>query len=601
MLRDLGRPADAAAEGPSLPLPETPRGPTRAWDQVVAASQQLGERMSPLTSRAQIIRLAGMLSDTAGQAMNVVGNVGLAGRDLATAPLMLGQDMLRSTVSGRPREVFAAELGARVHGMRVGARLGLDDALSILKSGTPADEASKLDSAAGFDIDVPGLPRGSKRAAVTNFAVELPLRALGAADAIFRTMAQGGHLMAEATAAAMKANGGKALTQEQIMAAAQDPELLQRVQDLAKRSVLQEDRAVPTAVRQALRDMGAVGTLASSELPFVKTPYNVVAQGMEMSPLGLGSVIKGTMDGSTPRAQQRKLAEVMLGTAAMGIAANQYANGQLTGPYPEDETERSTLPPGWKPWSYKVDIPGGTTLYLPFEALAGPLALPAVMTVTAMEAKKKSGTPYMSTEMAAKIAAGVGSYLGEKTFFEGFATIAKTLENPEKQGERHLEQLAAQFGPHVFGFGGAGREFQRVFGMADRDPEGALQALLAQNPLTSGLVNPKQDVLGREQSRGLGGPAGLFVRAGVEDDAPVIRAYRDAHQSLPSKAPTSVTDPYTKATVKLDADQQASWERAFGAALQQEWSYEGSVSDPRTLQKVKSKATEAARTAVLGR
>jgi hypothetical protein len=318
---------------------------------------------------------------------------------------------------------------------------------------------------------------------------------------------------------------------------------------------------------------------------------------MGMTPAGLVGAIQDVQAGRSAREVEHRLARVMIGTAVMAEAGSAYGNGNLTGPYPTDQKEASTLPPGWRPWSRKVMV-GGETYYVPL-AYFGPLAVPMVVAILAGESFKK-GRSSMSLDWAGQVAAGLGKYAEQATFFEGYAQISKTLENPDKQLGRHIEQIAAQFSPHIVGGGALGREIQRVMGMPSRDPEGAIEALLATHPATAGRVEPAQDVLGRPRSMGVGGPAGALVRAGKDGDAGVIRAFRKAGEGLPTQAPKQIADPTTGGPKTLTEQERHRWRRAFGQSLSEGWDNRGGPDDAETLKKIEAEARRLANESVLG-
>lgn len=600
-------PAAAAREGASLPLSAEQSGV------VPRIRDALAGLASSTLNKVQTLRVAGMLSDTAGQIANVASGPVSQAIDVATGPIAAALDvgrvgMLRAAGKQADRQVFFGETAQRLQGMRAGAGIGLGRAVDVLKGGLDAGEAAKLEQRGGFGTNIPGLaPKGSAQAGAVDFAVEAPLRALGAADAVFKTSAQGGHLMAEAYAAARRANGGRVPTPEMVREAAKLPEVLDRVNYLSSRSVLQEDRTLTSWYKRAMNyrssdpvEQAAADALKAGlavEIPFVRTPYNVVAQGMGMSPVGLLGVVQDVKQGKAAREVEQRLARVMLGTAVMAPVAAGVANGEYTGAYPDTEKERSLLPPGWRPWSRKIEA-GGETYYLPL-SYAGPLALPAVMAILGAEAYKKGG---WSLETAGKVAAGVGQYAAQESFIDGFGEIAKLFD--AKTGpatwERHAEQLAASYVPHIIGGGALGREIQRVMGMPARDPSSPLEAMQATLPYAAGNVEPRQDVLGREASLGAGGALGAVVRAGQEDDAAVLRAFRRGREGLPMSAPDSLPDPGTGRPRPLTERQQHRWRRVFGRELRTAWADAGAPSDAETLREVEAEARQAANETILG-
>ena len=590
-------------------------GQTYLPTQSPGAIPRLRAALAPWLERASTVRYAGMLSDTAGHSQNIQSNLVLQLADILTTPIAATIDVGRVGVAraaggpigrklGTSREVFYSETPAQLLGIRAGIRENLPVSAEIMRTGMRPDDPSKFDrKPVKFGTNIPGVaPAGTKRAATIDFAFEYPLRALSAADAIFRGGASRGHMAAESLAEATRLNGGKAPSAEQIQQAMQAPKVVKRADELAARSVLQEDRRVTKWYRNMLEKAPPeVRVPLQTEVPFVRTPYNIVAQGMGLTDVGaLAGVIQDVVQKKSARHIEQRLARAVLGTAVTAWATADYADGVLTGPYPSDQNEASTLPPGWRPWSRKFEV-FGETYYYPIVVL-GPFAVPAVYAILRAEAIKK-GKDAWSSEWAGDVAMGVGRYAEQETFLEGLGALSKVFD--QRRGEvemgRHIEQIVSQYSPHVLGGGGLGREIQRITGMPARDPEGGWEAMLATHPLTAGQVRPRQDVIGREQSMGLGGPAGAFIRAGVEDDAPVIAAFRSANQGLPSAGPKSIIDPATKQVVRLDADQRAAWERAFGDSLQQEWMSSGYSYDARRLVQVESKARESARRAVLGR
>lgn len=607
----LGATADQApiprirGEGGQLHLPGAPAHPTLI--------DRIGKTLEPWGRRVDIVRYAGMLSDTALHAMNATTNVPLQGVDLAATPIAATLDAGRAAVTRQPREVFFSEIPARLRGMwdiqvpvtqagnRVGAKAGLDAAWEVLRTGLRPEDTAKLDrQTSGF---------GSGNA-VVDFAVEYPLRVLGAADALFRSVAKGGHAAAEGYAAARKANGGAKPTPEQVRAALLDPDLLEKIDTLAARSVLQEDRLLTGWYRWAMNyqpksDAGKLAlapakAVASVLIPFVRTPYNIVAQGVGMTPAGYLGLVQDIAEGKAPREMAYRAARATIGTAAMVEGATAYANGELTGPYPEDAATRSTLPPGWQPWSRKVTLPDGSVRYVPL-AYLGPLAVPYVATILAAETAKK-GKAALSPEWAGAVALGIGRYAEQNTFFEGLATVSKVFDarTGEANLERIVEQVASQFSPHVIGGGALGREIQRITGQPLRDPEGALEALLATHPATAGRVPARRDVLGRELATSPGGVEAAVVRSTVERDAGVIRAFRQAGEGLPLQPPKQLRDPTLGGPRTLSRSQQIRWRRAFGDALNDAWANRGMPTDAATLKKIEDEARTVANETALG-
>lgn len=554
-------------------------------------------------NRLSILRYGSMLSATTTHLINGTGNLLMQGVDIATTPLAVGVDVARSGITGAPRQVFMAELPARLHGMAAGARTGLSDAAFIMQHGLRPEDVTKLDQLhQGFGTNIPGIaPVGSKAAATVDFLMEGPLRALSAADAIFRSTANGGHLAAEATSAAMQANGGKKATAEAIQQFMSDPKVIEAADAKAARSVLQEQRQEVSAINGMIRNLPPAGqAVVSGFVPFIRTPYNLVAQGVGMTPAGIVPMIRDIRAGKPARGVEERVARMAIGTAVMGVSAWDYLSGNLTGPRPESEAERSTLPPGWREWSRKVTLPNGEVQYIPLASL-GPLAIPSVISILIAEGVKQ-GKGAMTPERAAEIGLGMGQFASDQTFLRGVSDLAGIFDRGGSKIENAVENLVTQLSPHALGGGAIGRQIQQIMGMPQRDPEGAIEALLATHPLTADRVPVRRDVVGRPVQTTPGGVQTAIApfRASVERDLPVIRAYRAAKEGLPMAAPKQARDPYTGETRTLNRSQQARWRIEFGQALRNGWDGAGQPTDAKTLRKIESDARDAALSAVLG-
>jgi hypothetical protein len=444
----------------------------------------------------------------------------------------------------------------------------------------------------------------------------LPLRALSAADALFRGMATGGHHAAEATRAAMKLNDGKPVTAAAVKRLLDDPEVAARAAERAAQTVIQEDRQVTRAINMMRNKLPApLQALASVVVPYIKSPYNIVAQGVGMTPAGVLAVIDdmggfARIGGNTVRKRpadiERRISRMMIGAGVMAWASYEHLQGLNTGGYPESEAERSTLPPGWRPYSRKVEL-GGETYYVPL-AILGPIGIPAMLSVLATEQVKKGDG--FTTETAAKFADGVGALAEDQTFLRSVSDFTDAMSKGGNTMVNYLERQVSQFSPHVIGGGGVGRRVQAIMGEPGRDPDGVVQAWLATLPYGDALAEAtgqepaqiRRDVIGRPSVTNPDGLAALVpIRASRENDASVIAAFRTGGVSLPRSAPKAINDPGMGAPRTLTPAQRDRWQRVFGQALRDKWNDQGNPNDAKALDATKAAARETANATVLGR
>jgi hypothetical protein len=317
------------------------------------------------------------------------------------------------------------------------------------------------------------------------------LRLLEAGDAIFRGSARGAYTRQLATRQAIKEgySGADAVATRahQIMSNLDEhPDLVDLADKQAKKVVFQEHRSdIPLAGGK----QGAVSAVRSILLPFVRTPYNVAAQGLGMTPAGLLGVIAAAKKGDTSLATERA-AKAVIGTGIMALGLKLAADGHLTAGYPDNPSERSTLPAGWSPWSFKVDGPGGPS-YIRFSQLGG-VGVPLAIASSMVDHAKRGDITDPGKAVSALIS-GPGSYLVDQTMLQQVQNIMDAANDPQHKAEALLESTAAGFMP----YGALGRQIQRAGGVANRDPNNALEAMAAVYPGLSGMVQPKLDAMGR--------------------------------------------------------------------------------------------------------
>jgi len=155
-----------------------------------------------------------------------------------------------------------------------------------------------------------------------------------------------------------------------------------------------------------------------------------------------------------------------------------------------------------------------------------------------------------------------------------------------------VEGLVTQAVP----YGAAQRQIQQALGMAQRDPQGAIEAILATSPLTASAVPERQDRLGEtvyQTQTGIPAYAGP-VRFSVEEYNGVLSAFEDAGVGIPPP-PKSVKSE-SGVTIELDRDRQQQYQRIFGSELTRLYR---DIRDPNPAQREKNarKALEQAREA----
>lgn len=499
--------------------------------------------------RISILRYASMLSATSTHLTNAMGNAIMLGLDVGLKPLSVGFDIAASAVTGGPRTRYMAEIPQQIRGMLEGVQAGEKDAAVEMRTGIRPSEAAKLDQVRS------GFNSGNQ---TVDMAVEAPLRLLGAADSIFRGSARGGQVRALATRQAIQegllAGAARDARINEIVANITDfPELVASAEKGAARVVLQEFRGevAPLASR---RGSGPAQFVQALFLPFVKTPYNIAAQGIGMTPAGFAGAIKAARNGNRGEAADRA-ARALFGTAVMGVAGGLGINGFLTGPMPDDEATRSTLPPGWQPWALRIPREGGA-MYIRYQNL-GPVGVPIAIAAVMTEAARQ-GRPFD----IGRAVAGFGRYMVDQTFLQGLDNVIKAIEEPDRYAENLTEGLASSYMP----YGALQRQIERAMGMAPRDPHGAVEALQATFLPTAEQVQPRTTSLGEPMPQGQSGAAAFVspLRYEFEQDEPTLRLLRENGVGVPP-VPKSLDVP--KGRIDLTQQERDALKRARGEAI----------------------------------
>lgn len=528
-------------------------------------------------NRLNILRYGSMLSATTTHLTNALGGVIGLSLDAGLRPVAAGIDVVRAGVTGGPRTRYMGESSEMMRGMLEGTMVGLRDAGTTLWHGINPNDVSKIDNIRG------GFGSGSR---VVDAVAEGPLRALGAADAFFTAMSLGGHVRAvayrKATIEGLSGTARAARVQDITEHLYRHLDVLDEASGQARRAVLQEDRAAVRGIMAAREGINNAAHMPLGDiiLPFIKTPINIVAQGMEMTPLGVASVIKDARAGRVGDATDTA-ARALFGTALMAGAGSMAMNGMMTGGYPEDAKARSTLPPGWQPYSVKIG-----DRYFSYGNL-GPIGIPLSAAVIMAEAQKQ-GKPIASGETVMKL----GKYMGDQTFMRGLSDFVKAFNDPTRYGENVVENLATQFTPYA----ALGRQVQRAMGMAQKDPHGAMDALLATYPMTAGQVADRTDSRGRTVMPSQTGVEAFVspVRVSREEPDQVLAVLRKAGIGIGAPPKTLVTA--DGRSVTLTPKQQQQFKQLLYSEIQQNII---DFNDPAEAERAMGRARARARDSLL--
>lgn len=535
--------------------------------------------------KARSYYYSSILSGVKTHERNILGNIFNAIGNTIAHPFAAGIDTARAAATGKPREVLFSELPHGVVGAAAGVERGFADVLFTLRHGISPQALNKsLKTAEVGKLD---LPRVEFRGGAAN-PFNWPGRALDAADVFFRSVARNTELYESAyTQAVREGKHGPALVDRMAeLRAGLTPEgaaLRENAEHVAARAVFQEKGGPITSwLAQGYR-IPVVGQAMTFVMPFLRTPANILRQGLEASPVGF-HMQAARHEGRPGRFAQGRAA---VGSVAAGYLAWLAATGRLSGNGPTDPAERAALmESGWRPNSIRFG-----DQWVSYQ-LMQPISVQAALIGNAYEAWVEQGAKGEDapTVAAQTLARSVNSFL-DQSFLSGLFDIAEALKDPERSAGRWAGRQAHSLTP----FSGLQRTIRDAKDAVQRAPRGAGEQLRAGVPGISETVPPRIDRFGEAVTRE-GGPTRRaldpFNASTVKHDPVADELARlGVKLTLPSRSVTGQT-----LTRQQEVDVQQRRGRAVRAALERLVAAPGYQRMSDTLKtEVLEKAIETAR------
>ena len=321
-------------------------------------------------------------------------------------------------------------------------------------------------------------------------AVNLPVRALGAADEFFKTIGYRMELHAQALRmAAGEVNSGK-LPKEMLK---------DRIAEIIEKP--------PEGIRLAAVDAATYQTFTNTPgplakqlsqiaheypgvrivLPFIRTPANIMRYTFERTPIApLMRHVRADLAAGGAR-RDLALARISTGTAGLLMTADLAMNGVVTGKGPDDPGEMATLRrAGWQPYSIKVG-----DRYFAYNRL-DPVGMTFGLSAEMVEILRNSDDPDATTEEA--LIAGVMAIANNamsKTYLSGMSSVMEAISNPDMHGERWFQRLAGTVVPTGVA------EIARIEDPVAREAYTMLDSIRRRTPGMSSDLPPRRDIWGR--------------------------------------------------------------------------------------------------------
>lgn len=426
---------------------------------------------------------------------NIIGNTANAAFSNASQVAAVGYDMARSAMTGAERTIFAGELAPRAVGSALGLKQGLDDALFTLQHGyTPKALQT-------FDVPRPELAGGGAN------PFNWTGRALEAEDQLFYGIAYNQELYSRLYAKARGEASKRGLKGDEMGRFIEDrlaswkmqtpPDVAEATRQAALRMVYKEEPGQFVQKVLALKEGGgAIGKTLNFVLPFVKTPANIIRQGVEATPLApLTSQTRAAL-AAGGREQAEAVGRMTTGTLGLAVLAYWASQGMISGAGPKDPEERASLMErGWRPNSIKI----GDT-WVDYANTLQPLSQPLFAVANAWEQYHQTG----KAPSVPEIIAATGGAVLDQSFFSGLSDLNSALSDPKRYAKDYFARIGQGFVP----FSGMSRNIAQAVDPVVRQPEGVGESMKSIIPGASKSVDPKIDRFGQPVER----PGNAFSR-----------------------------------------------------------------------------------------
>ena len=467
-----------------------------------------------------------ILSNPATHAVNLTGNtLTFLSKPLLETPLIATIEAGRALLTGKPRERFYGEIPKELKGMlQPFGRAGKAAVSEFIKSkqfgiwqGIKDGVRAGLKS---FELELPadivlaGKIEQVQQQAIpgkVGSVVRVPGTLLKAADNVFKAVVYRAELNADAYRIAVREGLKGSVRAERITELINNP--TDSMKANAGKEALYRTFNNPNAIASWIiksQTLPIIGTPLQYIVPFKRTPANIASFALERTPLALIHALK-----KTGIERREALAKIGVGTI-LGITAMQFVTeGLITGGGPKDKNKRDALyRTGWQPYSLKIG-----DKYYSYSRLE-PLGSIIGMATDMKELIDEGTNKKTINELAGQIALSFTKNITSKTFMSGFVNAMDAISDPQRYGEKWINQLTGSVIPS--GVGGAAREIDPKL----RRTETPLDVIKSKIPLVSESLLPKRDLWGKpieRESSGFISPIGISTDKMSKVDNEIVR------------------------------------------------------------------------------
>jgi hypothetical protein len=439
-----------------------------------------------------------------------------------------GVSAVKSAVTGRNRAVYAREATHYLAGAWAARADAMRAVVEIYKHGYSRSQAANQVLSGKFDVTPEPFSGGLKN------PYNVISRTLEATDQFFRALSMSGERQALATTTAL--NEAKALVKRGDLTDADfDKWVVDRTATLkekftqappkslleeANRAVFREDNAWGGAVAHTDDLMGWGKPLRRVVLPFVRTPANIMRQGLEHSPLGIAK--RGFYAGG--RAGTLRQGEFVVGSTVAALVAQGVVQGTIVGTPPKDPEKREMFSAKYGNGNF-IDIPGYGKI--PFTEL-GPFGVSMGIVANAIQPYVDDGKEiddYTASDIVEKSMQGAinaGTGMLDASYLSGAAEFIKAIQGGDYNdvgkamtawGQDRIRSLVPGQGALRAATYASDDVTRKPEGLAERIgmglPDWSRPVANALGVPTAGQVKPRLDAFGLPVKRDRSGAAAL--------------------------------------------------------------------------------------------
>lgn len=419
-----------------------------------------------LSDGAYELWINGLLSNPPTHVANITGNSLALIMSYPERLMGAGVEVIRSTITGEPRQIFAGETTHDIFSFVKGTHDATKAFLDSMKTGQGFGK---------LEFRPTALPKGMQ--------MFMPTRALVAEDVFFKSFIQNAELNRFAYRQAMKEGLKGQAKNLRITELLSNPTEGMLEEAFKRADYVTFNKELGKIGNWVMHGRNIVPGLKYF-VPFIRTPVNIAKYTLERTPLNLGRIIYKAGKGEMVGAELSESIARMLTGSFLGLQSYLWAKeGVITGGGPKTKAEREE-------WlrihqSYSVRIRGKDYSYARFEPISSIIGMCADF--AQLENKMTEGE---KVKVAGAIGGAISKNITSKTFTQGFTRLNDAISDPEKYAEQTTESLAGSIVPGIAG------GIARTIDPEIKDAQGILDQIKRRIPFVSKNVRPKLNIWG---------------------------------------------------------------------------------------------------------